>query len=192
MSEDRYGEKQPEGVMREEEISEEQVIANERLETAPPFEEHVLHRPIRDLPDLHPVVAVERHEPLRAAIERMNDELVEGVVVVEQGKVVGVLSAFDICKTLLDGRVDIDQTPVEALMLPRPECLHLNHDVAFALHQMHVAHAPIIPLVDAQGHTLGVVSSLDVIGSLAEMYPQEVLNLPPSPENEFPTQVEGA
>ena len=46
MGEEQFSEKQPEGVMREEEISEEQVIANERLETAPPFEEHVLHRTI--------------------------------------------------------------------------------------------------------------------------------------------------
>ena len=125
-------------------------------------------------------------------MERMTDELIDGVVVVEQGKVVGVLSAFDLCKAMLDGRINIEETPVEALMIPNPECLKLDDEVAFALHKMHVAHYPIIPLVDAQGGALGMVSSLDVIDSLAEMYPQEVLNLPPSPEDDYPPKEEGA
>jgi hypothetical protein len=57
---------------------------------------------------------------------------------------------------------------------------------------VHPLSYPIIPLVDARGGALGMVSSLDVIDSLAEMYPQEVLNLPPSPEDDYPPKEEGA
>jgi CBS domain-containing protein len=192
MPEERFDEAPQDAVMRQEQLSEEQRIAEERMETAPPFEDLVLHRSIQDLPDLHPAVTVERHATLRTAIEKMNDEQIDGVVVVDQKQVVGVLSAYDICKTMLDGRVDIDQTPVETLMRPQAECLRLDDEVAFALHKMHVGHYSLIPLVDDQGHAVGAVSSLDVIGSLAEMYPQEVLNLPPSPEDEYPPQEEGA
>lgn len=192
MLEERFDEAPQDTVMRQEQVSEEQRIAAERMEAPPPFEDHVLHRSIQDLPDLHPAVAVERHATLRAAIEKMNEEQIDGVVVVDQKQVVGVLSALDICKAMLDGRTDIDQIPVEALMRPQAECLRLDDAVAFALHKMHVGHYPLIPLVDDQGRAVGAVSSLDVISSLAEMYPQEVLNLPPSPEDEYPPQEEGA
>lgn len=192
MCEEALRDKQPEGLMHDEEISEEQVIARERLQTAPPIEEYVLHQPLQSLLELHPDVAVDRHAPLREAIERMQETPIDGVVVVEQGKVVGVLNAFDICKAMLDDRLHIDQTPVEALMRPNPECLQPDNDVAFALHKMYVLQYPLIPLVDDQGLGVGVVSCLDVIGTLAEMYPQEVLNLPPSPEDESPPKAEGA
>ena len=192
MGEEQLLDKQPKGPMHGEAISEEQDIARERLEPAPPVEEHVLHRPLQDLLELHPDVTVDRHTPLRAAIERMQEAHLDGVIVVEQGKVVGVLNAFDICEAMLGDGLQIDQTPVEALMHPNPECLQPDNDVAFALHKMHVLQYPLIPLVDDQGVGLGVISCLDVIGALAEMYPQEVLNLPPSPADESPPKAEGA
>jgi predicted transcriptional regulator len=48
-----------------------------------------------------------------------------------------------------------------------------------------------IPIVDAEGKATAVLRTLDVIHFLAEAFPEQVLNLPPRPDQILP-KPEGA
>jgi CBS domain-containing protein len=179
--------------MREEIIREEQRIAEEHIQAASQFETQMLRRRIRDLPNHQPAVIVQRHATVHEAIRMMSQQHSAGVLVVEQGQLVGVCSkAHVLTKMGENDTIDVHHTRVEELMQPDPICLDLDHELAHALHQMYVGEHELIPLVDEQGQPTGVVTMRDIVGYLVNLFPQKVLSLPPTPEHEVAPKPEGA
>jgi predicted transcriptional regulator len=58
--------------------------------------------------------------------------------------------------------------------------------IARAIKVMIAEGIDIIPIVDEQGKATAVVRSVDVIHFLAEVFPQQLLNLPPNPHQTMP------
>jgi CBS domain-containing protein len=75
--------------------------------------------------------------------------------------------------------IDPKATALSAVMTPNPEVLSLGDRVAYAVHCMSVAGYRTVPLVDAEGKPVGIVTVSDVIRWLANLFPTTVLNLPP-------------
>src|SRR5205807_1727846 len=69
---------------------------------------------------------------------------------------------------------------VEEVMTPNPEALTAGHRIAYAVHCMSVAGFRTVPLVDTDRRPLGIVTVSDVIRWLAQLFPEAILNLPPS------------
>ena len=88
--------------------------------------------------------------------------------------------------------IDIAPTPVEELMTTNPECLGLDDEIVYALNQMSVGGYQHIPLVDSENRPTGVVSMCDLVGVLVEVFPQDVLNIPPFPKHGLQSSREGA
>jgi CBS domain-containing protein len=106
---------------------------------------------------------------------------------------VGVCSKGHVlAKMVGNDAIDVYRTRVEEIMQPEPICLHLDHKLAYALHQLYVGEHELIPLVDEHGRPTGVVTMRDIVGYLVDLFPQEVLNLPPTPEHEVAPKPEGA
>ena len=100
------------------------------------------------------------------------------VVVCEGDSVVGIFTQRDILyRTALES--PSPETPVRELMTPEPFTLRLDDRVADAIHAMTEQGYREVPLVDATGRWLGLLSSRNVLRYIAEHFPEAVLNLPP-------------
>ncbi len=96
------------------------------------------------------------------------------------GRLTGVLTERDIFGRIIGGRVDLGQ-PVERLMTTEPRTLDLDDTIRDAIVLMQTGRYRNVPVVDANGHLVGVVRQADIIKYLAESFPEELLNLPPRP-----------
>ena len=178
--------------MSEETIQEEARIAAQRA-----FEEErrvtqVLRRPLRELPAVASIITCNRHDTVQQAIETMQQQRIGCLLVVDQGRLVGIFTERDVLMKTAARSLDIAHTPVEELMTTNPECLGLDDEIVYALNQMSVGGYRHIPLVDSEGRPTGVVSMRDLVGVLVEVFPQDVLNIPPSPQHGLPSSREGA
>jgi CBS domain-containing protein len=170
----------------EEQIAEQQAHDEMRLAAAG------LQRPIRDLPNLGPVVACVRHATVRQAIEAMQQRHIGYVLVVEQDRVLGIFTERDVLTKVAGRDVDIDRVQVEKLMTPNPECLGVEDELVYALNQMSLGGYRHIPLLDDAGHPTGVVAMRHIVDYLVSLFPRDVLNLPPAPPLGMPQAREGA
>jgi CBS domain-containing protein len=173
-------------ILEEEEIAEERAIEAARLGAA------ITKRPIRNLPTLRPPVCVEPTTTVREAIDAMNEHRTGCVLVVENERLVGVFTERDVLTRIVGQRIDLDAAVVNGVMTRNPECLTLDDGIAYALNMMSVGGFRHIPLVDTAQHPTGVVAMRDIVDYMVHLFPEEVLNLPPSPAHGIARVREGA
>jgi CBS domain-containing protein len=178
--------------MDEQIILEEELIAEERAIDAARLGAAITKRPIRKLPTLRPPVCVLPATTVRHAIEAMNEHRTGCVLVVEHDRLVGVFTERDVLTKVAAQGLNSDETAVEEAMTPDPECLTLDDGIAYALNMMSVGGFRHIPLVDAQRSPTGVVAMRDIVDFIVDLFPEEVLNLPPSPAHGIAREREGA
>jgi len=178
--------------IREEVIAEEQQIADERLRDAARPEAMILRRHIRDLPTLAPVVTLEQQATVRDVITAMQQAQTSCVLIVDQGQLVGVFTERDVVTTVAAHEHDLARVPVRAVMRPDPNCLEMDDELVYALHQMSLGNYRHIPVIDAQRQPLAVVTMQAIVEYIVESFPQEILNLPPSPAHSIAPTPEGA
>jgi CBS domain-containing protein len=167
--------------MDEDIILEEEAIADERAAEAARLGTAVLHLSIRELATLKPVICVSPGTSVRTAIGRMNAQNVGCVLVEEDGRLTGIFTERDVLTKIVGTNLDIDRTSVNAVMTPDPESLRLDDRLSYALNKMSVGGFRHIPLVDDDGHPVGAVSMRNVVDYMVDLFPAEVLNLPPEP-----------
>jgi CBS domain-containing protein len=112
------------------------------------------------------------------------------VLVCREAEVVGIFTERDVLNKLFPGPVD-ERRPVDAFMTARPESLTPDATLGDAVRLMTQRGYRNVPLVDARGRKAGMIAARDVVQYVAEHFPTEVANLPPSLEQEFSTK-EGA
>ncbi|MBM4266092.1 MAG: CBS domain-containing protein [Deltaproteobacteria bacterium] len=173
-------------------IEEEAAIAAEQAEEHQGIESRILGRPIGVLPDLRAPIQVDRRASLRSVIDRMNEERIGCVLVVEQGRLVGVFTERDVLTKVVGTAIDLHRTAVEDLMTRDPECLTLDDGIAYALNKMTIGGFRHVPLVDALGRPTGVVAMRHIVEYLVDLFPRSILNLPPSPDLAIARTREGA
>ena len=101
------------------------------------------------------------------------------LVVDPRGRLTGIFTERDLLTRVIGRGIDPKGTALSAVMTPNPEVLSLRDRVAYAVHCMSVAGYRTVPLVDADGKPVGIVTVSDVIRWLATLFPTTVLNLPP-------------
>ena len=178
--------------MVEEIILEEEAIVEERAADGAWPGVGFLDRPIRSLSDLQAPIALPIEASVRRAIETMNEQRVGCILVVEQGVLVGVFTERDVLIRVAGGGVDVDATLLGDLMTPDPECLTLDDSIAYAMNKMSVGGFRHVPLIDEDGRPTGAVSMRHVVEYIVDLFPREVLNLPPTPALGMPRSREGA
>ena len=128
---------------------------------------------------------------VRDAIERMVDQHRAAVVVVDaDGRLVGIFTERDVLIRVLGEGRDPGTTPLGAVMTPQPEALAAQDRICFAVNRMSIAGFRTIPLVDAEGRPIGIITVNDVVKWLAEVFPEAVLNLRPGDRLKHPLQVD--
>jgi len=172
-------------------LNDEQKVSDDRQRDEL-LEPSALQEPLSELSELQPVVSLLPQATVRDAVQQMTEKRVGIVLVVEDGKLVGVFSERDVLRKVVGENVDLDATPLSELMTENPECLHSENPLVYALHQMSVGGYRHIPLVDENGSPVAVVSMRDIVGHIASLYPDQVLNLPGHPNQTITSTREGA
>jgi CBS domain-containing protein len=135
-----------------------------------------LRQPVRILVP-RPPIALPKDAPVREVIRIMRQERIGCVLVVEDGVLVGIVTERDLLLKL-EGHLD---QQVAALMTPDPETLTEDAPIAWALNKMSIGGFRHVPLVDGAGHPVGIVSVKDIVDYLVDLFPNDVLTVPPDP-----------
>jgi len=169
-------------------IDEEFQIADERATTVGSA---ILNKPIRAL-ELRQPVLVRRDVSVRDAIQRMVENRVGCVLVVEEDRLIGIFTERDVLTEVVGRSMDADAATVEDVMTSDPETLTPDSGISWALNKMSVGGFRHVPLVDERGRAVGVVSMRDVVDYVVDLFPNDILTLPPEPGMNIARSREGA
>ncbi len=148
----------------------------------------ILETSISDLPLRDPILVCSTSS-VGDAVKNMNDHHTGCVLVEKDGKLIGIFTERDVL-TKDFFRADSHTVTVESVMTPNPETLEPEDSIAFALNKMSVGGYRHIPIVDGD-KPVGVLSVRDVVDFLVDLFPSDVLNLPPSPKNAITNSIDG-
>ena len=105
--------------------------------------------------------------PVGAVLQKMVDERIGCVMIVEAGKLIGIFSERDaLMKLNTDARRYFDR-PIAQFMTSDPVTLETSDKIAFALQKMNVGGYRHIPIL-FDGQLAGVISIRDILRYLTE------------------------
>lgn len=115
----------------------------------------------------HESVSIPQRASLALAVELMRERRIGCLLATgDDGSLTGILSEGDLLKKAAGTDLDLEQCTVAELMTPAPETIRPEDGLAVALQRMAVGDHRYLPLVDAEQHPMGVISSRDIINYL--------------------------
>ena len=145
--------------------------------------------PIRDLQP-STAICVESGTSLKNAILVLKENNIGCLLVKQDSQLTGIMTERDFLIKVIGQDINLDCAVVDDYMTTNPEYLHTVDPLAFAINRMQLGGFRHIPLLNVNDDALAIISVKDIISFLAEKYPEEILNLPPTPEN-YPHDREG-
>jgi CBS domain-containing protein len=125
------------------------------------------------------------------AVTRMVDNRRAGVVIVDStGRLVGIFTERDLLTRVVRQGRNLERTLLSDVMTPDPEALALDDRICFAVNRMYAAGYRTVPLVDAEHRPIGIVTVNDVVGWLARIFPEAILNLRPGDRVKRPAEMD--
>ena len=125
------------------------------------------------------------------AIARMLERRQACVLVVDdERRLIGILTERDVLMRVAGAGRDPRRTTLREVMTRDPQALTARDRIAYAVHCMSVAGYRTVPLVDGERRPIGVVTVSDVIRWLSQLFPEAVLNLPPSDTLKRPHEID--
>lgn len=118
---------------------------------------------------------------LAEVVEIMNREGVGCLAVVEEGRLVGIITERDLLLKAAPDFENMETRRVDELMVRNPVCVHCDATLAEALRVLHVGRYRHVPLVTDNGEFVALISVRNILEFIVDHFPGEVLNLPPSP-----------
>lgn len=125
------------------------------------------------------------------AVARMVDNHRAGVVIVDPaGRLIGIFTERDLLTRVVRQGRELGRTRLAEVMTADPEALAPDDRICFAINRMHNAGYRTVPLVDGDHRPIGVVTVNDVVGWLARVFPEAILNLRPGDRVKRPAQMD--
>ena len=117
------------------------------------------------------VVTVDVAEPLSAVRRLLDDHAFHHVPVLDGDRLVGILSAVDLARVSLDRWVEdgatrdawLDRTAIRDVMTALPQVLHPDDSLRQAAGVLGDGAFHALPVVDAQHHLVGILTSTDLV-----------------------------
>ncbi|MBM4094204.1 MAG: CBS domain-containing protein [Planctomycetes bacterium] len=104
-------------------------------------------------------------EALSEALKLMSEKSVEALLVLENGKMVGIVSTRDHTANCVRGRC-AKVTPVDSVMSKDVPCVGADKPLEQCLALMSERRARHLPVIDEKGRVVGVISFKDVANAM--------------------------
>ena len=129
---------------------------------------------------IDPPVIADAGTSLREIIREMRDHRASCALLTLDDRLTGVFTERDVVTRVVGVRGVLDG-PVSEVMTSDPEHIRRGDRLSTAVRLMRRRGYRHVPVIDDDGRVLGCIQHEDVVSYLAEVYPAEVLNLPPDP-----------
>jgi CBS domain-containing protein len=140
---------------------------------------------------LPPPLSVASGSSVRQVIETVQRHRTGAVLICEGKRLIGIMTERDVLMKVVARDVNHDE-PVDAFMTPNPRTLTPDRTIGEAISLMNREGFRNVPIVDGEtGDAIALFRVRDVIDYLAESFPEQVINLPPRPDQKMTTP-EGA
>jgi CBS domain-containing protein len=141
---------------------------------------------------LHPTppLCVAPEQTVGEAVALMRRCRVGCVLVCEGERLLGIFTERDLMRRVLARNQPLT-LPVSAVMTPDPVVIHPKEAIGAAARCMQQGGHRHLPVIDAAGRPVGVLSVKHIVHYLVEHFPATIYNLPPDPHS-FPLEAEGA
>jgi CBS domain-containing protein len=153
--------------------------------------EHLIREPIGKS-NPRRAVSVNPHTSVADAVTLMKQHRFGCVLVESERRLVGIFTERDVLTKVIGSGRDPATLAVEEVMTPDPEALTMGDDIAWVLNLMAVGGFRHVPIVDDEGRPVAVFSVKDIVERLVDLFPHDVLNLPPHPGKDIAHTREGA
>ncbi len=139
------------------------------------------------------IIGVDRRDAVRVKEDTKLIDVVtqirehrRGAVVIEDsaGRLAGVFTEHDLIARVAHDSQDWHNDPVSGVMTADPKRLTASSTIAEALALMQQHTFRNLPIVDDDNKVLGLISIRDILTHIAEHFPNEFINLPPSSKHE--------
>lgn len=132
------------------------------------------HRSIRMIIEQREVVTSPGNTTVSEAARLMRQKQVGAVMVVEEGKLIGVFTERDaLFRVVAEGR-DAQTTRLAEVMTRNPRTIHPDKPFSDALHIMYEGGFRHVPVME-EGRPLGMISARDALGPELEDFVYELL-----------------
>lgn len=145
------------------------------------LDEQLFMEPIKILRRRAGHVAIPLGTTIGEAAGVMKERRIGCVLVEDRGKLIGIFTERDILTKLVGTGYDPARVQVDGVMTRNPETLTPEDPIAFAMQLMSVGGFRHVPLVDADGRPVDILSVKDIVDYIVEHFPRETLNIPPEP-----------
>lgn len=133
---------------------------------------------------MRPHARVEADAPMSKVVEEMNGKGRGAVLVEERGALVGIFTERDLLSRVDHRDPRWSRVAVREVMTPSPTVIGRDDSLAEAVRRLTQRHRRHLPVVDAGGAVLGLISIRDILSYIAGRFPEEMMNLPPDPSHE--------
>jgi CBS domain-containing protein len=137
-----------------------------------------------------PPLRLAPNDTVAEAVALMRQHGVGCVLVCERERLVGVFTERDLMRRVLAAGRPL-ALQLSDCMTPAPVVVCPREPIGAAVRRMEEGGYRHLPVVNALGQPLGVLSVKRIVHYLAEHFPATIYNLPPDP-NSFPAEAEGA
>lgn len=133
------------------------------------------HRPIQEVLPGHPHVCVPFETPVREVTRKMRSANQSAALVSRAGRLAGIFTERDVTFRVMAEGLDPDKTPVGDVCTHDPVTITADKPFGHALHMMYEGGFRHVPVVDAEGHPVGIVTAHDAIGMDALAFGDELV-----------------
>jgi CBS domain-containing protein len=124
-----------------------------------------------------PVVSVAKTATVLDASKAMVERNVGAAIVLEEGRLVGIFTERDVLKRVVTKQLNPETTPVAEVMTKNVVTVREDADRSLVLRLMNEHHVRHLPVVDAQGRVVSVLSMRQLLRAAVQDLEQTVWQL---------------
>ena len=123
------------------------------------------------------LVTASKDMTVRAAARLMVEKRIGALVVTEGGRIAGIFTERDALNKVMAPALDPDTTLLASVMVADPQTIGADKPLAYALYMMAEGGFRHVPVVDASGAPVGMVSARDALGQDLVEFERELKHL---------------
>ena len=131
------------------------------------------HRLIRDVIAGRKAYTTSSHTSIADAARLMKQHAIGALMVVDEGKLVGIFTERDVVFRVIAADKDPKSTRVASAMTPKPRALDASRPLGHALHLMYEGGFRHVPVIE-DGKPIGMVSARDALGPDLAQFQEEL------------------